>query len=56
MKKKSRCGCGGEVEWQLRLVEIQGTNFGHQEVGSCKKCKSNYLKDEIIDMIEKTLG
>ena len=49
------CPCGGKVKWKKEKVIQQGIDCGILDVEICNKCKSKYLPEESMIVVENKL-
>ena len=49
------CPCGGKVKWKKEKVIQQGIDCGILDVEICNKCKSKYLPEESMIIVENKL-
>jgi len=49
------CPCGGKVEWKKERIIQQGIDCGMLDVEICNKCKSKYLPEESMIVVENKL-
>ncbi|MBS3155287.1 hypothetical protein J4404_02190 [Candidatus Woesearchaeota archaeon] len=49
------CPCGGKVEWKKERIIQQGIDCGILDVEICNKCKSKYLPEESMIVVENKL-
>ncbi len=49
------CPCGGVLEWKKEKVLQSGIDCGIIDVEICKKCKTQYLPEESMIIVESIL-
>jgi hypothetical protein len=50
-----KCSCGGDLKWSKVDVEFFGINFGMKDAEVCTSCGSEYLEQDTLKEIEKTV-
>ena len=48
-----KCKCDGTLKKSHCQVEFFGIDFGIRECEICTKCGSEYLSDEVLDIVEE---
>lgn len=49
------CPCGGKVKWTKERIVQEGIDCGILDIEICNKCKSKYLPEESMFIVENKL-